>query len=60
MSYRAIGNITALKDDEDFTLVEVMEMAVLKGLPADDTEMLRRRLDISPSNKYYKALKEVA
>ena len=60
VSYRAIDVIADMKDDDLFTLAEVVEMAVVKGLPADDLEMVVRRMDIEKTNEYYKALKEVA
>ena len=60
VSYRAIDVIADMKDDDLFTLAEVVEMAVVKGLPADDLEMVVRRMDIETTNQYYKALKEVA
>ena len=60
VSYRAISNIAKLKDDEFFSLSEVMEMAIVKGLRADDLTMIVHRMDIEKTNKYYKALKEVA
>ena len=40
VSYRAIDVIADMKDDDLFTLAEVVEMAVVKGLPADDLEMV--------------------
>jgi AAA domain (dynein-related subfamily) len=60
VSYRAIGNIAKLKDDEFFSLSDVMDMAIVKGLQPDDLLMIVHRMDIEKSNKYYKALKEVA
>jgi cobaltochelatase CobS len=60
ISYRALLDITELKDDDLFTLPEVMDMSIVKGLRADDLYMLVNRMDIDQSNKYYNALKEVA
>jgi hypothetical protein len=56
MSYRAIGNIAELI--EDFDLVELMEMAVIKGMSQDDINMLARNMTIDSTNKYYKAFKK--
>jgi hypothetical protein len=58
MSYRALSNIVELLEDNDFEIVEVMEMAVLKGMTGDDVYMLARNMDIDQSNKYYKAFKK--
>ena len=60
ISYRAILDITELKDDDLFTLPEVMDMSIVKGLRTDDLYMLVNRMDIDETNIYYNALKEVA
>lgn len=56
MSYRAIGNIAKLSDK--FDLVELMDMAVIKGMGKDDANMLVRNMNIDSTNKYYKAFKK--
>jgi cobaltochelatase CobS len=58
LSYRALSRIAEFQ--EDFDLVEIMEMAVIKGVALDDVKMLARNMKIDSSNKYYKALKKVA
>jgi hypothetical protein len=58
LSYRAVSRIAEFQ--EDFDLVEIMEMAVIKGVALDDVKMLARNMKIDSSNKYYKALKKVA
>lgn len=56
MSYRAIGNIAKLI--ELFDLPEIMEMAVIKGMPIDEVQMLAGNMNIDSTNKYYKAFKK--
>ena len=58
MSYRSISQIADLK--EDFELVEVLQMAFIKGVASDDIRMLARNMNIDSTNKYYKALKKAA
>ena len=58
MSYRSINQINELK--EDFDLIDVMKMALIKGIASDDIRMLTRNMTIDSSNKYYKALKKSA
>ena len=57
MSYRSISKIAKLQK-MDFTLVEVINMALIKGIASDDIRMLTRNMSIDSSNKYYKALKQ--
>jgi cobaltochelatase CobS len=57
-SYRSISKIAKLK--EKFDLIEVLKMALIKGVAADDVRMLARNMDIKSDNKYYKALKQAA
>lgn len=60
LSYRAVSRIAEFQDI--FDLVEIMEMAVIKGVAIDDVKMLARNMKtrIDTSNKYYKALSQVA
>jgi midasin (ATPase involved in ribosome maturation) len=58
LSYRSLSRIAEFQ--EDFSLVEIMEMAVVKGVAIDDVRMLTRNMKIDSTNKYYKALKKVA
>lgn len=58
LSYRALGRIADFQDI--FDLVEIMEMAVIKGVAIDDVKLLTRNMKIESTNKYYKALKKVA
>lgn len=57
MSYRSISKIAKLQK-MDFSLVEVINMALIKGIASDDIRMLTRNMSIDSSNKYYKALKQ--
>ena len=59
MSYRAISKITKLENME-FDLSDIMNMALIKGIAADDIRMLARNMTINSTNKYYKALKNAA
>lgn len=59
MSYRAISKIVKLEGLE-FDLGEIMHMALIKGIAADDVKMLSRNMNIASNNKYYKALKQAA
>jgi cobaltochelatase CobS len=57
MSYRSIQRI---KDFEnDFDLVKLMDMALVKGMAKDDVLMLARNMNIDENNKYYKAFTKV-
>jgi hypothetical protein len=58
LSYRALGRIAEFQDI--FDLVEIMEMAVVKGVAVDDVKLLARNMKIDSSNKYLKALKKVS
>ena len=58
LSYRAVGKIAKWADRHG--IAETLKMAVLKGLAADDVDMLARNMNIDSKNKYYKALKEIA
>lgn len=58
LSYRAVGKIAKWADRHG--IAETLKMAVLKGLAADDVDMLTRNMKIDSKNKYYKALKEIA
>lgn len=60
MSYRAIGKIAKLENMEMFDLPEILNMALIKGIAADDIRMLARNMNIKASNKYYKALEQAA
>ena len=57
MSYRSISKVVKLQT-LDFTLSEILKMAVIKGMASDDIRMLSRNMTISEGNKYYKALKQ--
>jgi AAA domain (dynein-related subfamily) len=59
MSYRSISKIAKLSK-MDFSLVDVLKMAFIKGVASDDIRMLTRNMNIDSSNKYYKALKQAA
>lgn len=56
MSYRSLSSIIELK--EYFSLPEVMEYSVIKGMAADDMSMLLRNMDVPNSNQYFKAFKQ--
>lgn len=56
LSYRSISRIAEFQDM--FSLVEIMEMAVIKGVAIDDVKMLTRNMTINSNNKYYKALRQ--
>jgi hypothetical protein len=56
MSYRAIANITKLKNKLD--LVKLIDRAVVKGMGQDEINMLSRNMNIESTNKYYKAFKK--
>jgi AAA domain (dynein-related subfamily) len=58
MSYRALTNITKLKDK--FDLVKLMDRAVTKGMASDDIHMLAQNVKLDSTNKYLQALKKVA
>jgi cobaltochelatase CobS len=58
MSYRSLGRIAEYQDM--FSLVEIMDMAVIKGIASDDIRMLARNMNIDTQNKYYKAFKQAA
>jgi hypothetical protein len=58
MSYRGIKNVVTLMDA--FDLVEVMEMAIIKGMPSDDMIMLANNIEIDRNNKYFTAFKKAA
>ena len=58
MSYRSISRIANFQDL--FTLEEIMEMAVIKGIASDDVMMLAQNMEIESKNKYYKAFKQAA
>jgi cobaltochelatase CobS len=57
-SYRSIGRIASMQ--EDFDLVELLEIALLKGMAKDDVRILSRNMNILSTNKYFKALKKAA
>lgn len=54
-SYRSIGRIASMQDE--FDLVELLDIALLKGMAKDDVRQLTRNLNLPSSNKYLKALK---
>lgn len=56
LSYRSISRIANFQDK--FSLVEIMKMAVIKGVASDDVRMLVRNMNLDSTNKYYKALKK--
>ena len=56
MSYRSLSRIADFQDM--LPLKEVMEYAVIKGIDADDVKMLSRNMNLSTTNKYFKAFKE--
>lgn len=58
LSYRGLGKIA--KWAERHGIAKTIKNAVLKGLAADDVEMLARNMNIDSKNKYYKALRECA
>jgi hypothetical protein len=58
LSYRGLGKIA--KWAERHGIAKTIKNAVLKGLAADDVDMLARNMNIDSKNKYYKALKECA
>lgn len=58
MSYRSISRIANFQDL--FSLEEIMEMAVIKGIATDDVMMLAQNMEIESKNKYYKAFKQAA
>ncbi|HSX39121.1 MAG TPA: AAA family ATPase [Candidatus Saccharimonadales bacterium] len=58
-SYRSISKIVKLQD-MNFDLKDIMRMALIKGIASDDIKMLSRNMNINPTNKYFKALKQAA
>ena len=58
MSYRSIARIADFQDM--FSLEEIMEMAVIKGIATDDVLMLASNMNIDSKNKYFKAFKAAA
>jgi cobaltochelatase CobS len=58
MSYRSISRIADFQDI--FSLVEIMENAIIKGVATDDVRMLARNMDMTSSNKYYTAFQKAA
>lgn len=58
VSYRFLNGVKELEDV--FELPEILDMSLLKGMANDDVNMLVRNMSITPSNKYYKALKTLA
>jgi cobaltochelatase CobS len=58
VSYRFMNGVKDLEDV--FELPEILDMSLLKGMASDDINMLVRNMSVTPSNKYYKALKELA
>lgn len=58
LSYRSLSRIANFQDM--FSLKEIMEMAVIKGVASDDIRMLARNMNINSTNKYLKALKEAS
>ena len=58
MSYRSIARIADFQDM--FSLEEIMEMAVIKGIATDDVLMLASNMKIDSKNKYFKAFKAAA
>ena len=56
MSYRSISRIADFQDM--FSLEEIMDMAVIKGIAEDDIKMLARNMSIDSKNKYFKAFKD--
>jgi hypothetical protein len=58
MSYRSLSRIVEFQDM--FSLVEIMDRAVIKGTASDDIKMLARNMNIDTQNKYYKAFKQAA
>lgn len=57
-SYRSVSRIAEFQDM--FTIEELLEYAVFKGVAKDDINMLRRNMALDVSNKYYKGLKKLA
>lgn len=58
VSYRFMNGVKDLEDV--FELPEILDMALLKGMAKDDVNMLAYNMSVTPSNKYYKALKSFA
>jgi cobaltochelatase CobS len=56
LSYRSLSRIADFQNM--FSLKEIMEMAVIKGIEADDVRMLARNMNLPTTNKYFKAFKE--
>ena len=57
-SYRSVGRIADFQDM--FTIEELLDYAVFKGVAKDDIGMLRRNMNLTISNKYYAGLKKLA
>lgn len=56
LSYRSLSRIADYQ--HMFSLKEIMEYAVIKGIDSDDVKMLSRNMRLSTTNKYFKAFKE--
>jgi hypothetical protein len=57
-SYRCISRLADFQDM--FTIEELLDYAVFKGVAKDDINMLRRNMNLTVSNKYYAGLKKLA
>lgn len=57
-SYRSISRLADFQDM--FTIEELLDYAVFKGVAKDDINMLRRNMALDASNKYLKGLKKLA
>ena len=58
MSYRSISRIADFQDL--FSLVQIMEMAVIKGMNPEDVDMLAQNMNMNTKNKYYEAFVQAA
>lgn len=58
-SYRSISKIVKLQS-LNFDLTRIMNMALIKGMAADDIQMLARNMEIDSNNKYYQAFQAAA
>ena len=56
LSYRSLSRIADFQ--EKLSLVEIMQYAVIKGIDSDDVKMLARSMNLTTTNKYFKAFKE--
>lgn len=57
-SYRSVSRLADFQ--EMFSIEELLDYAVFKGVAKDDIAMLRRNMNLDANNKYYKGLKKLA